>query len=87
MLAHTATSPDFVASEVDRYIAWPAQACAYMIGYLEITRLRDEAKQKLGSRFDLRRFHDRVLENGSVPLPVLRRKIEAWIASEVRTPN
>jgi uncharacterized protein (DUF885 family) len=84
MLAHTATSPDFVASEVDRYIAWPGQACAYMIGYLEITRLRDEAKQKLGARFDQRRFHDRVLENGSIPLPVLRRKIEAWIASEVQ---
>ncbi len=82
LLAHTATSPDFVASEVDRYIAWPGQACAYMIGYLEITRLREDAMRKLGSRFDLRRFHDRVLENGSIPLPVLRRKIEAWIASE-----
>jgi uncharacterized protein (DUF885 family) len=55
-----------------------------MIGYLEITRLRDEAKQKLGARFDLRRFHDRVLENGSIPLPVLGQKIEAWIASETR---
>jgi uncharacterized protein (DUF885 family) len=83
MLAHTAMSPDVAASEVDRYIAWPGQACAYMIGYLEITRLRDEAKQKLGGRFELRTFHDRVLENGSVPLPVLRRTIEAWIAREM----
>ncbi len=79
MLAHTATSPDFAAAEVDRYIAWPGQACAYMMGYLEITRLRAEAQQALGARFDLRAFHDRVLEQGPVPLPALREHIHAWI--------
>jgi uncharacterized protein (DUF885 family) len=82
MLAHTATSPDMAAAEVDRYIAWPGQACAYMLGYLEIASLRDEAQRELGARFDLRAFHDHVLENGALPLPVLERSIRAWIASE-----
>jgi uncharacterized protein (DUF885 family) len=82
MLAHTATSPDMAAAEVDRYIAWPGQACAYMLGYLTITSLRDEARRELGARFDLRAFHDRVLEDGAVPLPVLERWVRAWIASE-----
>jgi uncharacterized protein (DUF885 family) len=54
-----------------------------MIGYLEISRLRAEAQHALGARFDLRAFHDRVLEDGAVPLPVLRAKIEAWIAGTV----
>lgn len=79
LLAHTATSPDFAAAEIDRYIAWPGQACAYMMGYLEITRLRAEAEQALGARFDLRAFHDRVLEQGTVPLPALREHVRAWI--------
>ncbi len=79
MLAHTASSPDFAAAEVDRYIAWPGQACAYMMGYLEITKLRAEAEQALGAKFDLRAFHDRVLEQGPLPLPALREHVRAWI--------
>lgn len=82
MLAHTAMSPDQAASEVDRYIAWPSQATAYMIGYLEIRALRVQAEKELGSKFDLRAFHDRVLENGSIPLPLLRQNVERWIAKE-----
>ncbi len=82
MLAHTAASPDLAAAEIERYIAWPGQATAYMLGYLTITRLRDEARRELGARFDLRTFHDHVLEEGALPLPVLERSIEAWIASE-----
>jgi uncharacterized protein (DUF885 family) len=66
---------------VDRYIADPGQATAYMIGRLEIERLRADAERRLGTRFDLRVFHDRVLANGSVPLPVLRAEIERWVAS------
>lgn len=81
MLEHTAMSPAQAAQEVDRYISWPGQATSYMTGYLEISRLRAEAQNALGARFDQKQFHDRVLENGSVPLPVLRRRIEAWIAS------
>ncbi len=79
LLAHTALSEDQAAAEVDRYIAWPGQATAYMVGYLEIRRLREEAEKALGPAFDLRAFHDRVLENGSVPLTVLRAHVEAWI--------
>ena len=66
---------------MDRYIADPGQATAYMIGRLEIERLRADAERRLGTRFDLRVFHDRVLANGSVPLPVLRAEIERWVAS------
>ena len=80
LLEHTAMSPDQVAAEVDRYISWPGQATAYMVGYVEIRSLREEAQRELGERFDLRAFHDRVLENGSVPLPVLSRRVRQWIA-------
>lgn len=64
-----------IASEVDRYIIWPGQATAYMMGALEIERLRAEAKERLGSRFDPRSFHDAVLQDGSIPLPMLRAKL------------
>ncbi|HEX9051611.1 MAG TPA: DUF885 domain-containing protein [Anaeromyxobacter sp.] len=69
----------FAASEVDRYAAWPGQATSYMLGQLEIRRLRAEAEQALGPRFDLRAFHDAVLENGAVPLGVLRDRIERFV--------
>lgn len=81
MLANTAEARDDVVSEVDRYIAVPGQATSYMLGNLEIRRLREQAEQGLGTAFDLRTFHDRVLEDGSVPLSLLRAKIERWIAA------
>ncbi len=65
---------------MDRYIAVPGQATSYMLGNLEIRRLRAQAERGLGARFDLRAFHDRVLEDGSVPLSLLRAKIERWVA-------
>jgi uncharacterized protein (DUF885 family) len=61
------------------WISWPGQALAYKLGELEIKRLRGEAEEALGERFDLREFHDAVLANGSVPLPVLRQVIESFI--------
>jgi len=64
---------------VDRYPVWPAQGLSYGLGRLEIRRLRAMAYQRLGKRFDIRAFHDRVLENGAVPLPMLRAAIEQWI--------
>ncbi|HEU4563037.1 MAG TPA: DUF885 domain-containing protein, partial [Gemmatimonadaceae bacterium] len=82
MLAHTAESPEAVATEVDRYIVMPGQATSYMLGRNEIMSLRDEARRELGSRFEIREFHDRVLEDGSVTLPALRVKIEQWIAAK-----
>jgi len=78
MLQHTAEGEHEVTSEVDRYIIWPGQATAYMIGMLEIRAARDEAERAQGSRFDLKAFHDRVLEDGGVPLTFLRAKIRAW---------
>jgi len=66
---------------VDRYPIWPAQGLSYALGRLEIRRLRAAATSAFGSRFDLREFHDRVLADGAVPLPLLREKIERWIAA------
>jgi uncharacterized protein (DUF885 family) len=80
LLANTTASRDEVEAEVDRYIIWPGQATAYMLGMLEIRQLRDGAESALGPRFDIREFHDRVLEDGSLTLPMLRDKIERWIA-------
>jgi uncharacterized protein (DUF885 family) len=81
MSSHTAEPAPEVEREIDRYIVWPGQALAYKLGQLEILRLRAEAKEKLGERFDIRAFHDAVLSNGAIPLPLLRRAIDAWVAS------
>ena len=70
-----------IENEVDRYITWPGQALAYKVGQMEILKLRDEAKAKLGSRFDIKAFHDAVLGNGAVALPVLRQQVEEYIAT------
>ncbi|MEA2463398.1 MAG: hypothetical protein QOJ98_1145 [Acidobacteriota bacterium] len=78
MLAHTAETEHAVAAEIDRYIVWPGQATAYMIGMLEIRAAREEAERAMGPRFDLKAFHDRVLEDGAVPLTFLREKIRSW---------
>ena len=80
MLAHTAEDQADVASEVDRYIIYPGQATAYMLGKLEITKAREEAQQTMGQKFDIKRFHDRVLEDGAVPVSFLHEKIRAWAA-------
>jgi len=79
VLAHTAESPDRAAAEIDRYIAVPGQATAYLVGALEIRRLRDLAERELGDSFDVQEFHDRVLEDGAVTLPMLAEKVQAWI--------
>jgi uncharacterized protein (DUF885 family) len=80
MLAHTAEDPTEVASEVDRYIIYPGQATAYMLGKLEISKARDEVQQRMGQRFDLKAFHDQVLEDGAIPVSFLHEKIRAWAA-------
>ena len=72
------------ATEVERYVAWPGQACAYMIGMLRIVELRDKAQSALGDKFSLPAFHDVVLKTGSVPLDVLGQVVDRWIAAQKR---
>jgi uncharacterized protein (DUF885 family) len=84
--AHTAMDDTNIASEVDRYIAWPGQALAYKLGQMKILELREHAKQALGSRFDIRAFHDAILDEGPLPLDVLDERINAWIVMEKAKP-
>lgn len=79
MLANTGWAATDIQNDVDRYISWPGQANAYMLGKLEIERLRRRAQDALGDAFDIRDFHDRVLENGTVTLPMLEQQVVAWI--------
>jgi uncharacterized protein (DUF885 family) len=79
---YTAMDEPNIQSEVDRYIAWPGQALAYKLGQLEIIKLREEARQKLGDKFNIRNFHDEVLGNGALPLDILDSEVNSWISSQ-----
>ena len=79
---HSTIDETSIQAEVDRYIAWPGQALAYKIGQLEILKLRDQAKKELGDKFDIRAFHDQVIDSGAMPLDVLDERITTWIATQ-----
>jgi uncharacterized protein (DUF885 family) len=79
---HSSIAEPEVQAEVDRYIAWPSQALAYKIGQLKILELRDRAKKALGDKFDIRAFHDEVIDAGALPLDVLDERINTWIAGQ-----
>ena len=86
LLEYTALPPHEVETEVDRYIAWPGQALSYYLGETEILKARARAEQALGARFNVRAFHDTVLELGSVPMPVLAARIARFIAEGGKGP-
>lgn len=87
MRENTALTDANIDAEVNRYISWPGQALGYMLGNIRIRELRRRAEAELGDRFDLRRFHDAVLLQGSVPLDVLETQVSEWIAAEKARPQ
>ena len=82
---HTAMDEQNIQTEVDRYIAWPGQALSYKLGQMKILELRERARHELGSRFDIRAFHDAVLDQGALPLDVLEEKVNRWIQAQSQT--
>lgn len=80
--AHSGLDDATINAEVDRYIAWPAQALGYKMGQLKILELRAKAQKELGNKFDLRAFHDQVLDSGALPLDVLDERINTWITQQ-----
>ena len=82
MVNNTGLTREDITAEVDRYLVWPGQATAYKIGELKIKALRAKARAELGEMFDLRRFHNAVIDNGGLPLAVLEQLIDEWIATE-----
>ena len=79
---HTGKTDQDITVEVDRYIVWPGQALAYKLGQLKIRELRAEAERRLGTKFNIRAFHDAVLEQGAVPLSLLEPHTKHWIDSQ-----
>lgn len=82
MILHTGMGRDEVTAEIERYIVWPGQALAYKVGMEKILELRQRARDQLGEDFDIREFHDVVLKNGSMPLAILERVVDDWIATK-----
>jgi uncharacterized protein (DUF885 family) len=79
---NTGKTDQDITVEVDRYIVWPGQALAYKIGQLKIREMRTHAEKQLGGKFNVRAFHDAVLENGALPLSVLEPQVKAWLANQ-----
>ena len=90
MAENTGMTVEAVTAEIDRHITEPGQGLAYTMGELEISALRKQAETRLGTRFDIRAFHEAVLRHGALPLPLLRREVTRWIdetAAERRRPS
>ena len=79
---HSSDDEPDIQAETDRYIAWPAQALGYKLGQLEILKLRQQAKDELGGKYDIRAFHDEILNGGALPLDILDKRVTAWIESQ-----
>ncbi|HYD89544.1 MAG TPA: DUF885 family protein [Vitreimonas sp.] len=82
MVEATGDQESSITTEIERYCVWPGQACSYMVGRQAINRMRDSARTALGDRFDLKGFHDTMLANGAVPLSVLARIVDNWVATQ-----
>ncbi|MGA9718776.1 MAG: DUF885 domain-containing protein [Acidobacteriaceae bacterium] len=80
--AHSAIDDTNVQAQVDRYIAWPAQALGYKVGQLKFLELRAKAQKALGPKFDIRGFHDTILDSGALPLDIVEQRVDAWIVSQ-----
>jgi prolyl oligopeptidase len=87
MLENSALTRKNVEAEVDRYISWPGQALAYKIGEMEIQDLVRSARTRLGNQFNIREFHDHLLAEGSMPLDILRDRMERWIVAQLESQN
>ena len=83
MIENSCLAKNNIVNEVDRYLTWPGQALAYKLGQLKILELREQAKTRLGTQFDIQKFHDAVLSNGAVALPVLEQQVNAWVNGAV----
>ena len=86
LVDNAGSTPDDARREIERYCCWPGQACGYKVGHLELLRLRESAKTRLGGRFNLRAFHDEVLGYGSPPLEVLARAVDGWVERQNASP-
>jgi uncharacterized protein (DUF885 family) len=87
MVAKTGMTEAEVTREIERYVVWPGQATSYKVGQLAMLRMREEAQKALGSRFDLRGFHEVILMNGSMPLAVLEDVVREWIETQQARPG
>jgi uncharacterized protein (DUF885 family) len=85
MSEHTGMGEDEVISDIERYLVNPGQALAYKVGMLKILELRERARTELGDKFNIREFHDQVLKNGSMPMSILERVIDEYIAAKKQT--
>jgi uncharacterized protein (DUF885 family) len=79
---HSSVDETNIQSEVDRYIAWPGQALGYKMGQLKLIELRERSQKALGAKFDIRKFHDLVIDSGALPLDVLDTRVDEWIATQ-----
>ena len=83
---HSSIDEISVQSETNRYISWPGQALSYKMGQLQILDLRAKAQKELGTNFDIREFHDQILDSGALPLDVLASEVDGWIAQKKAAP-